>query len=1823
MSLIGRALARLAYRISGQLMLELPDDLQPAFIARLLEGANAEVATDPSFALFVHGQRQDVESVAPRVDFRELAMYRQGSHMAVAFASDNRGMSTYSSVYPLLLSNGFPSGSTASGGTGVAGLPEFSTCLAEVLFENVGTQDLSREEFRKTTQSILEFLAAAYEAVGNGQSSLAADWWLHVHLWVESVALVPSATFEPKGVARLYGCAGLPVPSSGHALSTRPKDYIKVLQDRWSNPQAIMAEIARLQGLASAAKAAQFLERLDWEKSHSITSLRSDSVVALVASANGSDPLDRIRGWGHLDEAVFKESFVEAKGKLGVRREGFDLPLPWKNALPILVAKADELKEDSGDGLLFSEIELVVPYKPDGAGFSSNADAGKLLSHIQVSGIRGCAAVFEAESSLLLPDGLHLKGTLALTPAKKARNLAWIEVSTSSEAAQFLVDRCSASFTLLRPDEAALWAKPQGRATKASFRGPVIWSRSNSDAPSVEVPELGAYDLAIAWGGSVGFDGKAATVRSIPFSLAWAGMEDAGAKAAVEITEGADIGSAGQIIFHIDFFSSDERPLSPIIAAAHGLHPDASFLVEEDAFSFFEGHIGNCLANLERGHALGCVLATSSRKKDDLVANGNGVLCTPDLLLRTGNDLSPGFPTPQVLSHPSYVALLEAYVSLGIPKVVADLEEEEDCAGLTISRIPLDFIPKETMDGLLKAYRELVEATSGFSPSDRFWAMNPFSLVIYDEGSGYQSAQAVMLSPLHPIRLAWAWGLQIGLREAHDDGAKPAESLALLDGANFPSTVVFSDQFDTPSALMPVPVDPRPNDLYLGWHASVAIVRRQASIPEWIAGRRFPVDGLSALSASSVSAAIDDFLRVSPHVQSLHIDLATTNPSRRSSSIDDGVLSKLGELAFGSSGLDGVAGVHVTDSEARLGPIPRFSGIDDAIAIARPGFNVQWVSTHSDQSLNSHVTFLEGNAALLAMEPTKGAGNGWLPSLPLRRTPIRSREATFTSLDYTLAEPDDAASEFTKALHAYESTSAGSHELKIIPNPVGVAGKPGWLVAGDFGVDPQAISRAARDQSNSDYILWDWRPATTIKPNREISSRAQPYFVLASVPPALNNAIHGRLKQLNSQLAAQDVEKRAKILVSTLAERAIGLNTLLAIGHHQATGALGFFFALRSISTWLDCAPSGEIRLVIPVDAVDPFLRASINNAGDGSRKRADLLAVRAFVGVGQRPRVVIVPVEIKHYGLGNGEHEQAFPLAGEARLNEHAEQLASYQGQLESLCETYRDAAGSQASLLGQRLAAVLDAAIQLGSGNPGSAGGLLASVASGQADVELGKGVLLWYQARARSIDGGRAGWDEISGAAANRRNDVRVDPAAFDACFWGGEDGLAHSVVREALDDASNAEVGSPAMVQETDTASTNTQEGQGDPQVENAPLPSPLPGSILPVGKGEPIVESAEMDSLEGGGGKESVSAAPLPSLPTLTPLRNKMAAIELERRYGALLAALSEFNVKVERPRGEVPYQEGPAFIEYAVFPSYGVSVNKIESQLENLKLRLKLSSDAEIGCSTHKGNVLLTVPKADDERYFVDAEELWSRWQRPASGFKVPVGEDASGDIVEIDFSNSNSPHLLIAGVTGSGKSEALLTILHGAARFYSPEELRLRLIDPKQTELNTLAGVQHTDGAIGWSGEEAISLLEQAVEEMEHRYKTFREAGANIRNISEYQSSIAPMARWIIVLDEYADLISDDDERKRIEKCLQRLSQKARAAGIHVIVSTQKPVVQVVNTVVKGNLPGKIALRVNTGMESRVILDEPGAEKLVGKGDAIIRTGNGKARIQFARYEI
>ncbi|WP_225972840.1 FtsK/SpoIIIE domain-containing protein [Paracoccus jeotgali] len=295
--------------------------------------------------------------------------------------------------------------------------------------------------------------------------------------------------------------------------------------------------------------------------------------------------------------------------------------------------------------------------------------------------------------------------------------------------------------------------------------------------------------------------------------------------------------------------------------------------------------------------------------------------------------------------------------------------------------------------------------------------------------------------------------------------------------------------------------------------------------------------------------------------------------------------------------------------------------------------------------------------------------------------------------------------------------------------------------------------------------------------------------------------------------------------------------------------------------------------------------------------------------------------------------------------------------------------------------------------------------------------------------------------------------------------------------------------------------------------------------------------------------------------------------------------------------------------------------NKLSAQHDALKLALELDAAQDMRFDIDKGYVTIDVPKLDKDRYFVEASDLWSRWKRPEFGLRVPLGEDRFGNVVEIDFTSSNSPHLLIGGTTGSGKSEALNTILAGITQHYTPDEVRLQLIDPKGTELEHLSESEHLDGEIGWDEEDAIGILLRAVEEMQARYASFK--NAKVRTIGDFNANVAEgerIPRWIIVLDEYADLTSEPDAKKTIEGHLKRLAQKARAAGIHVIIATQKPDASVISTNLRSNLPAQIALRVKSSTESRVIMDDPGAESLTGKGDAFFKASGVLTRVQCAK---
>ncbi|KAB2340884.1 FtsK/SpoIIIE domain-containing protein [Actinomadura rudentiformis] len=340
--------------------------------------------------------------------------------------------------------------------------------------------------------------------------------------------------------------------------------------------------------------------------------------------------------------------------------------------------------------------------------------------------------------------------------------------------------------------------------------------------------------------------------------------------------------------------------------------------------------------------------------------------------------------------------------------------------------------------------------------------------------------------------------------------------------------------------------------------------------------------------------------------------------------------------------------------------------------------------------------------------------------------------------------------------------------------------------------------------------------------------------------------------------------------------------------------------------------------------------------------------------------------------------------------------------------------------------------------------------------------------------------------------------------------------------------------------------------------------------------------------------------------------------ELRLRYNKVVDVFARHKVAVTSP--EVgKWQEGPGFYIFRFIPNPGVTVDKLTNRRDEIFLALALPSGFSIRTRSDRGSVLFEIPKIDDEKYGVDAKVLWQKCPVHPESLIAPLGADIEGNPVTIDLSSADSPHLLVAGTTGSGKSVALDTILKGLIR-YDKSALRLRLVDPKGTELVDFEDDPHLDGMIGMDAADAIEILEETVEEMAERYKDMKALRA--RKLVEYNAKVDTEDRkpWIVVvLDEYADLTSDAEEKKRIEALLKRLTQKARAAGIHVIAATQRPSADVISTTIRSNFPAQLALRVKTVTDSRIILDETGAEALAGHGDAFLHTAKGTIRLQVA----
>ncbi len=315
---------------------------------------------------------------------------------------------------------------------------------------------------------------------------------------------------------------------------------------------------------------------------------------------------------------------------------------------------------------------------------------------------------------------------------------------------------------------------------------------------------------------------------------------------------------------------------------------------------------------------------------------------------------------------------------------------------------------------------------------------------------------------------------------------------------------------------------------------------------------------------------------------------------------------------------------------------------------------------------------------------------------------------------------------------------------------------------------------------------------------------------------------------------------------------------------------------------------------------------------------------------------------------------------------------------------------------------------------------------------------------------------------------------------------------------------------------------------------------------------------------------------------------------------------------------------GPNIIRYELQPQAGVKVNQITSLANDIALNLATKGSVRIEAPI-PGKAAIGIEVPNDERRTVYLREIIDSplFQNSRSPLTVCLGKDVEGQGVIADI--KKMPHLLIAGTTGSGKSILLNSIIVSLLYKSSPEDVRMILLDPKIVELSSFNGIPHLLTPVVTDSKKAAGALSWAVAEMERRYETFSQSGEReIEQYNEYAlaNGLQKLPHIVIVIDELADLMAV--AKDAVENSINRLAAKARAAGIHLVIATQRPSVNVLTGTIKANIPVRISLYVSSYVDSKTVLDCAGAEKLLGRGDMLYMPGGKDSirRIQCAYCE-
>lgn len=1247
-----------------------------------------------------------------------------------------------------------------------------------------GSFDLQPIEFAKALHTVFSYLASAYRAAGNDQKRWTEAFWLHLDMLCDELelGLGSFAKEMPNREAMVvFACAGLPRPKSkdGFAANHKPSNYVKVVLDGWSELEDIELSLIGVQERDEDGED-HLLAKLDWSGFLASKASLGHRLLALAFHAK-EHGLKRLDAWAATSEAAFfnqsKSEEVEYQFWFIDNGEPKEVPrLGWRGVNHVLPPAAPRYRDDGT--VLLGHYKLRLEIDP---GADSSAKIECKPASACSTRVMACTALDGAlELEFELYRKIAKKGgkwrekpfTLFVGPTRASLDSKFRET--------FELKLCAPN--PVTPSVLAIEKNGHGKAPAPSFTADSFVTVGNDDQ-LVENANAPDRDLTIS-----DTDG--------PHELVVIGNVSDPAWIGGEKLKSAEYANSA----YIHYYELTGQPADPVIEIGGGTVTITVPLLEN-------GQVNPLLAAFT-GEP---VIAASEDLTEEMLLDPRGdlekwlsncaIVNTPDddfraclgtCLVEVGPHHSEGklhwddglgaftnTDGAKSVTFPKSISTSEAGKQFWSAFVDLGLGNEPVIGQQSVRALPstldLRSIATDKIETYLNAFIAILDHANGTRAKS--WAAYPFSALLYDSQQGV--AKGVLLSPLHPIRLAWSWSVQATGVDINNDQifSKVSRSfLRFIDGEMFPAA---GPSTDMGTIWVSTGLAPGPQEMFAGWSmlSSLPFEAGNQAQSLNLLGLDLPFGTPSGLDQGGVSSALRDYLRVFPASQQMRIGLAAPRGGKRFEETDDAIIAASVNLLSEREGqLPG--GIRIVDSSERKGTPPSSSRVlaqlryvgDSRDGGGLPPFEWTTQNAHSPDQHHVDLHFVEDSVvslntgiALSQEQATCTAGPG-LPVNRFRSWQLERAKDSLSSFGLGIDGSSFASlTAFTAALTKFEALQVEGDacrleaRLQLGHRMLGDNAK--WTITGNRNLSPAVLSAQLR-ASRADVALWEWRPAFLSRQRQKSAisaiSSTHPYTVLAKPSGTLRSEIKKVLGQCGVQNEDHDVAE----VITSLGMRGVGLSSLLTMGHTQSLGAIGFNLAFRGLAKWERSASPGEIRSVVPMDSVYPLL----DLLGEGARtpddqRRADLLMLSVKIDDAGNCTVRMHPVEVKMRTSGS----KNFPK--DDKLSDPLEQLDSTFKVLDQVTKNLI-ASGSRV-MPWTAFASFLEAAFSLrpssASSTPTLEARMLGLVSSSASQVVAERGTVLWFQTGGRTEDGKDF---DLFFADGNAPGGVFIDPAVFNA-------------------------------------------------------------------------------------------------------------------------------------------------------------------------------------------------------------------------------------------------------------------------------------------------------------------------------------------------------------------------------------------------------------------------------------------------------------------------